>query len=33
LSYVFSILEEKWKLKEVCDRWIPHLLTFEQKKE
>ena len=32
-SYVFSILEEKLKLQKICARWIPHLLTPEQKKD
>jgi hypothetical protein len=30
---VFSILKEKLKLIKVWARWIPHLLTFDQKKE
>jgi hypothetical protein len=30
-SYVFSILKEK--LRKVCARWIPHLLTSDQKRE
>jgi histone-lysine N-methyltransferase SETMAR len=31
--YVFSILNKKLKLKKVCARWIPHLLTSDQKRE
>ena len=30
-SYVFTILKEKLKLQKICARWIPHLLTPEQK--
>ena len=30
-SAVFYILKEVLKLKKVCARWIPHLLTNEQK--
>ena len=33
LSYVFTILKEKLKLQKICVRWIPHLLTPEQKKD
>ena len=32
-SYVFTILKEKLKLLKICARWIPHLLTPEQKKD
>lgn len=32
-SYVVSILEEKLQLKKACARWIPHLLTPDQKRE
>ena len=32
-SYVFTILKEKFKLHKICARWIPHLLTPEQKKD
>ena len=32
LSYVFTIQKEKLKLQKICARWIPHLLTPEQKK-
>ena len=32
-SYVFTILKEKLKLQKICARWIPHLLTPEQKKD
>jgi hypothetical protein len=31
-SYVFSILHEKLKLREVYARLIPHLLTSDQKR-
>ena len=31
-SYVFTILKEKLKLQKICARWIPHLLSPEQKK-
>ena len=30
-SYVLTILKEKLKLEKICARWIPHLLTPEQK--
>ena len=30
-SAVFYILKEVLKLRKVCARWIPHLLTSEQK--
>ena len=33
VSYVFIILKEKLKLQKICMRWIPHLLTPEQKKD
>ena len=32
-SYVSTILKEKLKLQKICARWIPHLLTPEQKKD
>ena len=32
-SAVFYILKERLKLRKVCARWIPHLLTPEQKGE
>ena len=32
-SYVFTILKEILKLQKICVRWIPHLLTPEQKKD
>ena len=32
-SYVFTILKEMLKLQKICARWIPHLLTPEQKKD
>ena len=32
-SYVSTILKEKLKLQKICVRWIPHLLTPEQKKD
>jgi len=32
-SSVFLILKEKLKLRKVCARWIPHLLTNEQKRQ
>ena len=32
-SYIFTILKEKLKLQKICARWIPHLLTPEQKKD
>ena len=32
-SYVLTILKEKLKLQKICARWIPHLLTPEQKKD
>lgn len=31
-SAVFLILKEKLRLRKVCARWIPHLLTPEQKR-
>ena len=33
LSCVFTILKENLKLQKICERWIPHLLIFEQKKD
>lgn len=30
---VFNILKDKLKLRKVCARWIPHLLTEHQKQE
>ena len=31
-SAVFSILKECLKLRKVCARWVPHLLTENQKR-
>ena len=31
-SAVFSILKECLKLRKVCSRWVPHLLTDNQKR-
>ena len=28
---VQTILKKRWDLKKVCARWVPHLLTEEQK--
>ena len=33
LSGFSTILKEKLKLQKICARWIPHLLTSEQKKD
>ena len=32
-SSVFQILTRVLKLRSVCERWIPHLLTEDQKRE
>ena len=30
-SCVFKILRERLGLRKICTRWVPHLLTYEQK--